>query len=283
MEEEQEFVSSLVTQGRGRRKVHWDDLPNHKTRDQPEQVSLQQQDAQSGKRPEDVQRVDCGEKTPAEDKVTLKSQLLKIKDDDDNQRMPLNTVNTNGDQTSQDVEKATYDLQLCSLSNAARERAACPESLSGNQDNQQAASANANICHVGISKRGAAAVRDHLGRHDAAPKPDTLRLKLLAGLRRTFEEWCTAATQQFLYGTGQEHCGPSPKVSPDSQEEELDEDDLADEETDMDGQAASGKVADYEKLQEEVQQQEQRVRGFYKRTWIPPEKVEDSPGDKVSG
>lgn len=288
VEEEQEFVSSLVTQGRGRRTVHWEDLPDHKTRDQPEQVS---------------ERVICGEETPAEDEITVKSNLSKVKVGVDSQRLPLNTVNFNGDQTPQDVEKATHDLQLCSLSDATPRLvdsvsvraggAARPDGraeplpstnrMDGNQANHQAASTNLNICQVGMSKRGAAALRDLLSSHGAAAKPDSVRLRLLAGLRRTFEEWCTAATQQFLYGTSHAHSGPPPKVSPDTPGEELDEDDLADEATDADGQAASDKVADFEKLREEVQQQERRVRGFYKRTWSPPERAEDSPADKASG
>lgn len=300
MEEEQEFVSSVVNQGRGRRTVHWDDLSDHKSRDKPEPGSVHRRDAQSSERSEEVQRVQRGEGMPAEAEITLKSCLCEseVKVDVDNQRLSLNTVDTNGDQTAEDVEKVAQNIQLCSLSNAAPHlvdsssvRADGAASADGrvellpstrhmdeNPDGRQAASANLNVSQVGLSKRGAAALRNLLSCHGAAAKDDTIRLKLLAGLRRTFEEWCTAATQEFLYGTSRTHGGPPPKVSQDGQEEEeLDEDDLADDVTDADGEA------DYRKLREELQQQEQRVKGFYKGTWSSAERPEDPSGEKVSG
>lgn len=288
MEEEQEFVSSVVTQGRGRRRVHWDDQPDPKHSDKPEQGSVHRQDAQSSERSEDVQRVECGEATQTKD-----DSDSEVKVDLDNQRLSLNTVDTNGDQTSEDVEKATRNLQLCRVSDATPhlvdsesvrdDRVELPPSTShmdGNPDSHQAASANLNISQVGLSKRGAAALRDLLSCHGAAAEADSIRLRLLSGLRRTFEEWCTAATQEFLYGTSRTHRGPPPKVSQDEQEEELDEDDLADDVADADTQGASAK--DYEKLREEMQQQEQRVRGFYNGNLSSPGGVEDTSGEKVS-
>ncbi|XP_075877075.1 putative RNA polymerase II subunit B1 CTD phosphatase rpap2 isoform X4 [Nelusetta ayraudi] len=306
MEEEQEFVSSVVSQGRGRRTVHWDDLPHHKDRDKPEQRSVQRQETQTGEPSMEDQRVKCGDGIPTEDENRLKLHLCKsaVKEDVDNQHLSLNAVNTNGDKISEDVENATRNLHLCSLSDAAprlvdsasvkTDGPACADGrrttesellpstshTDGNPDSHQAASANPNISQVGMSKRGAAALRDLLRCYGAAAKPDTIRLKLLGGLRRTFEEWCTAATQEFLYGSSCPHRVPSPKVSNGKEEEELDEDDLADDATDEDGQGASAKVPDYEKLREEVQQQEQRVRGFYKGTWSASERVEDTPGEK---
>lgn len=308
MEEEQEFVSSVVSQGRGRRTVHWDDLPDHKDRDKPEQGSVQQQETQTSEPSMEDQRVKCGDAMPTEDENRLKLHSCKsaVNEDVDNQHLSLNAVNTNGDKISQDVENATQSLHLCSLSNVAprlvdsaavkTDGPACADArrttesellpsawlVDGNPDSHQAASANPNISQVGMSKRGVAALRDLLRCYGAAAKPDTIRLKLLGGLRRTFEEWCTAATQEFLYGSSCPHCVPPPKVSNGKEEEELDEDDLADDATtDEDGQGASAKVPDYEKLREEVQQQEQRVRGFYKGTWSPSERVEDTPGEKV--
>lgn len=296
MEEEQEFVSSVVTQGRGRRTVHWDDLSDHKSRDKPEPGSVHRRDAQSSERPEEVER---GEGMPAEAEITLKSCLCKskVKVDVDNQHPSLNTVDTNGDQTAEDVEKVAENLQLCSLSNAAAylvdsssvradgaasadgrvELLPSTRHMDGNPDGHQTASANLNVSQVGLSKRGAAALRNLLSCQGAAAKDHTIRLKLLAGLRRTFEEWCTAATQEFLFGTSRAHGGPPPKVSQDGQEEEeLDEDDLADDVTNADGEA------DYQKLREELQQ-EQRVRGFYKGTWSSAKRPEDPTVEKVSG
>lgn len=291
MEKEQEFVSSVVTQGR--RMVHWDDQPDHKPRDKPERGSEQS---------EEVQRVEA---TPTEDKITLKSHLCQseVKMDVDSQRLSSSTVDTNGHQKSEDLEGATQNLQLCSLSDVAPhlvdsasvradgvasadgnvELLQSSIHVNGNPDSQQAASANLNISQVGLSKRGAAALRSLLSCHAAAAEADTIRLKLLAGLRKTFEEWCTAATQEFLYGTSRTHNGPPSKVSQDGQEEELDEDDLADDVTDADGQGALAKAADYEKLREEVQQQEQRVRGFYKGTLSSPGTAKNTPVEKVSG
>lgn len=269
VEEEQEFVSSVVTQGRRRKTVHWDD---RKHRDKPEPGS---------ERSEEVQRVEA---TPAEEEIAPNSHLCQseVKADVNNQRLSSNTVDANGHQTSEDVEKAAQNLQLCSLSDAAPRPVDSTSALDGNPDSQQATSADLNISQVGLSKRGAAALRNLLSCHDAVAEADTIRQKLLAGLRRTFEEWCTAATQQFLYGSSRSLAGPPPKVSQDGQEgeEKLDEDDLADDVTDADGQGASAN--DYEKLREEVQQQEQRVRGFFKGTLSSPERVEDTSEEKVN-
>lgn len=308
MEEEQEFVSSVVSQGRGRRAVHWDDLPDHKNRDKPEQGSVQRQEIQTSDRLKEDQRVKCGEGMPTEDENRRNSHSCKsaVKEHFDNQHLSLNAVNADRDNISEDVEEATRNLHLCSLSDATT-RLVDPESVktdgpacadgrcttecellpstshtAGNLDSKQAASAKPNISQVGMSKRGAAALRDLLRCYGAAAKTDTIRLKLLGGLRRTFEEWCTAATQEFLYGTSCPHHVPPPKVSNREEEEELDEDDLADNPADEDEQRASAEVPDYEKLREEVQQQEQRVRGFYKGAWSPSERVDDAPGEKVS-
>lgn len=300
VEDEQEFVSSVVSQGHGHRTVHWDDLPDHRSRDKPGQGSAQRQETRTLERSKEVQRVKCGEEMPTEDENRLKSHPCKsaVKEDE-NQHLPLNTVNANGDRISLDVEKATHNLDLCSLSDAAPHPAGSgsvkadarpttvgelPPSTShtdGNPDSHQAASANLDISQVGMSKRGAAALRDLLTCHGAAAKPDTIRLKLLGGLRRTFEEWCTAESQEFLYGTSCPH-GVSPPDVSNGKGEELDEDDLADDGTDEDGRGALAKAPDFEKLREEVQQQEQRVRGFYKGTWSPSERVGYTPGEKVS-
>lgn len=286
--------------------MHWDDLPDRKNGDKLEQRSAQRQETQSTKGSEEVQRLKCGEGMQTQDENGLKSHSSKspIQLDVDNQHPSLKTANTDrdlnasADKVSEDVEKATRDLHLCNLSDAALHlldsasaKAVGPPNADveptteggqdRNLDHHFTASANINISQVGMSKRGAAGLRHLLRCQVAAAEPDTIRLKLLGSLRRTFEEWCTAATQEFLYGTSGSHALPPPKVW-NRTEEELDEDDLADDVTEDEQQGVSVNVPDYEKLWEDVQQQKQRVRGFYKGAWSQSERAEDPPGEKVS-
>lgn len=312
-EPEQDFVSSVVSQRQGPR-VHWGDLPSYKNREKVKRGCAQWQKTQISEGDKEGESLDSRgreqERNLRDDENKKESHSCKagVKVEAHNQHLSSNTEKANGEKVSEEeltVEETTSKLNLCSLSDAApclvdsasirADGPACVESMPSteskplpssshintNQDSHAAALTNLNITQVGMSKRGAAALQDLLKAHTAAAKPDTIRLKLLEGLQRTFKEWCTEATLEFLYGTSCSPGSPSPKVV-EEKEEELDEDDLVDETTDEDGQGGSAELPDYEKLQEEMQQLEQRVRGFYKGAWCPPEMVEDTPGERVS-
>ncbi|XP_068995673.1 putative RNA polymerase II subunit B1 CTD phosphatase rpap2 [Embiotoca jacksoni] len=133
------------------------------------------------------------------------------------------------------------------------------------------------ITRVGMSKRGAAGLRDLLKNHTVEARPDAVRLNLLEGLRRTLKQWCTDETLKFLYAADHSLGSPCADVEEGKEEaqEELDEDDLDDEETAVDAgeqKRPSAAAPDYETLRKESQQLELRVQEFYKGTWILPEK-----------
>lgn len=312
-EQEQDFVSSVVSQRQGPR-VHWGDLPSYKNKEEVKPGCAQWEKTQiseGDKEGEGLQsRGREQERNLRDDENRKESHSCKsgLKVEAQDQHLSSNTEKVNGEKVSEEelnVEETTSKLNLCSLSDAdprlvdstsiRADGPACVESkpsteskllpssshINTNQDSHAAALTNLNITQVGMSKRGAAALQDLLKAHTAAAKPETIRVKLLDGLQRTFKDWCTEATLEFLYGTSCSPGSPSPKVV-EEKEEELDEDDLVDETTDEDGQGASTKVPDYEKLQDEMQQLEQRVRGFYKGSWCSPERVEDTPGERVS-
>ncbi|TMS09788.1 Putative RNA polymerase II subunit B1 CTD phosphatase rpap2 [Larimichthys crocea] len=145
-----------------------------------------------------------------------------------------------------------------------------------------------NITQVGMSKRGAAGLRDLLKNHTAGAKPDPIRLALLECLKKTLKDWSTDETLKFLYGAGHSLSSPFADVEEDKEEEEeeLDEDDFDDEDAErVDAgvqRKASAPAPDYETLQKEGQQLELRVREFYKGTWILPEEEEKPHGVEVT-
>ncbi|XP_034411074.1 putative RNA polymerase II subunit B1 CTD phosphatase rpap2 isoform X2 [Cyclopterus lumpus] len=146
-----------------------------------------------------------------------------------------------------------------------------------------------NITQVGMSRRGAAGLRELLKNHTAAPKPNSIRLNLIECLTRTLKDWSTDETLKFLYGADQSLCSPFVSVKEEKEvggeEEELDEDDLEDEGTNEGAgvqKRPSAAAPDYHVLQQETQQLELRVREFYKGTWILPEEVEEPHGSKMT-
>lgn len=327
IEQEQDFVSSVVSQRQGPR-VHWGDLPKHKG-SEGERVMAERQKSESNGDEEEVEAqrsVDTvREEKLRENENGQESHSCQTGSDTDAEKPKrLHSDKPNRQQVSEEVglseepavEEAMSKLNLCSLPET---RAAplpaesaptlavpltsppCQDSaeskplpsaalINMNQDGHMTALTNLHITQVGMSKRGAAGLRDLVKKHSAGAEPDSIRLNLLECLRRTLKDWCTEATLTFLYGTSH-----SPGLSPlpgvgEEKEEELDEDDLADEVTDEDAQGidtgvpnrASAPVPDFETLREETQQLELRVKGFYKGAWVLPEKVEEAPGGRVS-
>lgn len=182
----------------------------------------------------------------------------------------------------------------CKGSNPSTESKRLPSSalINTNQDIHNTALTSQpglNITQVGMSKRGAAGLRDILKNLTAGAKPTSIRLSLLEYLGRTLKEWRTDATLQFLYGEC--HSLGTPFADDKKEkEEELDEDDLDEEVTNEDAEEVDAELQkrapaaapDYKTLQKESQQLELRVREFYKGTCVLPEEVEELHGHKVT-
>lgn len=312
---EQDFVSSVVSQQQQPR-VHWGDLPKRTDEeDKGKGGKVESQKTQRRDRGEEAkghQSQEDGKQELHPFKTGAETDVEKTK-----QPLSLNTEKTTGQQVAdetapseeQSVEDVTCKLNVCSLSetdsapppvdstpsradlltspackdsNPSTESKHSPSSamISANQDNLNTALTSLKITQVGMSKRGAAGLRDLLKKHAAGVKPDYIRLTLLECLRKTFMDWCTEATVKFLYGADQSASFPFVDVRKEK-EEELDEDDLDDEDA-KGTDAPSAPVPDYKRMQEEAQTLDVKVKEFYKGTWILPEGVAEEPQDGVS-
>ncbi|XP_043988989.1 putative RNA polymerase II subunit B1 CTD phosphatase rpap2 [Gambusia affinis] len=173
------------------------------------------------------------------------------------------------------VEEAAAKLNECSVSESVHPNSELLETGSKQAPNPAALS----ITRVGMSQRGAAGLRDLLNTHTGEANPVTVRLNLLACLRRTLKEWCTDDTLSFLYGA--DHSLESPLSNlKETQEEELDEDDLEDDNVTEPGaeerdRGRSAAAPDYETLRKETERLQLRVTEFYRGTWILPEEEEE--------
>ncbi|XP_042284262.1 putative RNA polymerase II subunit B1 CTD phosphatase rpap2 [Thunnus maccoyii] len=314
-EQEQDFVSSVVSQRQGPR-VHWGDLPKRTDEDEKGDRGKMQRRAKQNREgeKEELQR---HESQNAEKEGKMK---------EDENRRPRETekpkAQLSGEQAPKEeggcIEEATAKMNLCSLSEPVTHTAPSPvdsnpsqadhtspvtsppliESNPSTETRPQAdlpsstLTAGLNITEVGMSRRGAAGLRDLLKNHSAEAKPNSIRLNLLEYLRRTLKEWSTDETLRFLYGA--EHSLGSPfadvKEEKKEEDEELDEDDLEDEVSEEDGggvdvgvqKRPSAAAPDFKMLRKETQQLELRVREFYKGTWILPEEVKELNGNKVT-
>ncbi|XP_027877536.1 putative RNA polymerase II subunit B1 CTD phosphatase rpap2 [Xiphophorus couchianus] len=169
------------------------------------------------------------------------------------------------------VEEATAKLNECSVSERVHPNSDLLEAGSKQAPNLAALS----ITQVGMSQRGAAGLRDLLNTHTGEANPDTVRLNLLACLKRTLKEWCTDDTLSFLYGADHSLGSPFSNVK-ETQKEELDEDDLEDDDVTEPGaeeqdRGQSAAAPDYKTLWKETDRLQLRVTEFYRGTWILPE------------
>ncbi|XP_045908221.1 putative RNA polymerase II subunit B1 CTD phosphatase rpap2 [Micropterus dolomieu] len=341
IEQEQDFVSSVVSQHQGP-KVHWGDLPKRRDEDKNgERGKTERRKKQT--REGDEEEIECHqggdperEGKMREDKNRQES-LSSQREAGTDSKKPKQLLLLNKDKPSAEqgpeqkglpqelsVEEAAAKLNLCSLSgtrtaplpvdstatqadlltspackdsNPSTESKPLPSStpINAEWDDHKIALTSQpglNITQVGMSKRGAAGLRDLLKNHTAGAEPESVRLNLLECLRRTLKDWSTDETLKFLYGTKHSLGSPFADVKEDKEaeeEEELDEDDLEDEVTDEDAKGddaavqkrPSAAAPDYKTLQKENWQLELRVREFYKETWILPEGVEEPDGNKV--
>ncbi|XP_049454993.1 putative RNA polymerase II subunit B1 CTD phosphatase rpap2 isoform X1 [Epinephelus fuscoguttatus] len=336
IEQEQDFVSSMVSQQQGPR-VHWGDLP--KRTDEDKKGERGKMGRRKKQRREGGEEEIEGQSQGAERGEESLSCKTEAGTDDEKRLHSFNTDKPNGEQVTEErglpdapsVDEAAAQLNLCTLSETVAQTAPppvdststqaestilltsppCEDSnspteskhllsstlINTNQDDHDMALTNQpglSITQVGMSKRGAAGLRDLLKKNTAETKPASIRLNLLECLRRTLKDWSTDETLKFLYGADHSLGSPYADVKKDKEvevkEEELDEDDLEDEVTEEDAEGVDAEVQkrpsaaapDYRTLRTETQQLELRVKEFYKGTWIVPEEVEEPHGDKVT-
>uniref|UniRef100_A0A4W6FFE9 RNA polymerase II associated protein 2 n=1 Tax=Lates calcarifer TaxID=8187 RepID=A0A4W6FFE9_LATCA len=333
LEQEQDFVSSVVSQRQGPR-VHWGDLPKRTDEDKKGKRGKTEKKKKSGEGDEEeIKQIQDAEREGKmrEDGERKETHAPKTEVRTDAER--LHIINTDLVLPEEEdlsekpsVEEAAAKMNLCSLSETVTHTVSPsqPEHTTpltsppltdsnppteskhvssstltttdqNNHNTTTPSQPELNITQVGMSKKGAAGLRDLLKNCTAtAPTPDSIRLNLLECLKRTLKEWSTDETLKFLYGDDHSLGSPFADVKEEEEEEdkeeELDEDDLEDEVTAEDGRGAdtgmlkrpSAAVPDYKTLRDETQQMELRVREFYKGTWILPEEVEAPSGNKVT-
>ncbi|AWP04336.1 putative RNA polymerase II subunit B1 CTD phosphatase RPAP2 isoform 2 [Scophthalmus maximus] len=265
MEQEQDFVSSVVSQQQGRR-VHWGDLPKRTDGD------------------------DKGKESSVEE-ATAKMNVCSLSETvTQTLSPPVNSTPAPAEHTTAlisppfiDSKPPTENKPLPSLT---------PTTTHLNSNNTTVPTQpGLSITQVGMSKKGAAGLRDLLKNHTVASKPDSVRQNLLECLRRTLKEWSTDETLKFLYGADHPLDYPFTDVREEADgEEELDEDDFEEGLSVEDGRGADAgalmgppaAAPDYKTMRKETQQLELRVREFYKGTWILPEEGEAPNENKVT-
>ncbi|XP_038158393.1 putative RNA polymerase II subunit B1 CTD phosphatase rpap2 [Cyprinodon tularosa] len=256
---EREFPSSDVSQQQ-RPRVHWADLPGGADGDgnRAEPPQIQNPEENGGLRGEQE-----GKEIPAEESAEAPPGDQSV----DELTSKLSECVTSGNQRGE-TRAETVSAASCTgpEPSAGSRRAPCS---TGDPSNPPGLS----ITQVGMSRRGAAGLQDLLRKHGGALDPESVRRSLLESLKRTLKDWCTEETLSFLYGADRPPAVPFTALRA-TEEEELDEDDLEDDDDDDDEAAEPRRPPgnhDYEKLREEAEQLQLRVREFYKGTWVLPE------------
>ncbi|XP_062469149.1 putative RNA polymerase II subunit B1 CTD phosphatase RPAP2 isoform X1 [Pezoporus occidentalis] len=227
-------------------------------------------------------------------------------------KKPAQKVYSSPKTEDSDVVEATERLSNCKL-DAQEEKRACSghnevtvTPSTGVTPGKPSASENcentcgSQIVYLGVSRRGA----EHLKRALANSKehrtaelrhPVNSKGSLLQVLKQTLTEWRTEETLKFLYGPNYSSlCSSESIASADRENEELDEDDL-DTADDLNAGAVGGSenslnyslpftgpggivkpVPSYEKLKEETEFLQLRVKEFYKGKCILAEEAETS-------
>ncbi|XP_034071263.1 putative RNA polymerase II subunit B1 CTD phosphatase rpap2 isoform X2 [Gymnodraco acuticeps] len=295
-EQEQDFVSSVVSQRQGPR-VHWGDLPKRTDEEHKEEKERRKKREGKIKRESRTEVETDGKKQPSslrtdtphveqapEEVASVEEAIAK-----------LNLYNLSETHAAPPSVHSTTKAQHANLfaslpcedSNSSTEGKHLPFSTLINSNQDDTASniqPGLNITQVGMSKRGAAGLRDLFKNHAvAAAQPDSIRLNQLESLRRTLKEWGTEETLKFLYGADHSHSAAfhGVKEVEEDKEEELDEDDLEDEDDDGGQERPSAAAPDYQALRQETQQAEIRVREFYKGSRTLPEKKEQQGNEGV--
>ncbi|KAF3858782.1 hypothetical protein F7725_011983 [Dissostichus mawsoni] len=290
-EQEQDFVSSVVSQRQGPR-VHWGDLPKRTDEDQKEDQEKERRNKRDGKIKQESQtEVETDAKKQPSSSPNVEQAPEEVASMEE-AIAKLNLYNLSETHAAPPPVHSTTKAQHtnlfaslpCEDSNSSTEGKHLPFStlINSNQDDTALnIQPGLNITQVGMSKRGAAGLRDLFKNH-AAAQPDSIRLNLLESLRRTLKEWGTEETLKFLYGADHSHSSTfhGVKEVEEDKEEELDEDDLEDEDDDGGQERPSAAAPDYQALRQETQQAEIRVREFYKGSRTLPEKKEEQQGNE---
>ncbi|NWV40618.1 RPAP2 phosphatase, partial [Grantiella picta] len=214
-----------------------------------------------------------------------------------------------------DVVEATEQLSHCKLDTQEEIRAcsvhnevAAPPSNSTALGKSSASEICENTCgsqivFLGVSKRGAEHLKRTLANSTEYKKPElrppvNSKGSLLEVLRQTLSEWRTEETLKFLYGPNYtSSCSSECIASANQETEELDEDDL-DTADDLNTVAVGESenslnyslpftgsggivkpVPSYEKLKEETEFLELRVREFYTGKCVLAEEADDQQED----
>ncbi|XP_062336808.1 putative RNA polymerase II subunit B1 CTD phosphatase rpap2 isoform X2 [Osmerus eperlanus] len=314
-DEEQDFGSSGVSQAPGPR-VHWGELPPKK----PGETKLQKvgranvcggsrEEKEEGKTEEESEESETGRRMESDGPRRPTSGARHPSE------QPL-LLEERGSPEGQSVEEAADLLRHCTMQDRRAVTAdppvhrdttptQCrqegpPEPTPTPHNNLPAASyplPGLDITQVGMSRRGASGLRGLLKTEILT---DLIHVNLLEGLSRTFSEWRTEETMRFLYGP--DHNSNPPLTERQvkmekEEEEELDEDDL-DDVVEAKGQGGepghqggawrpSAPVPDYHTLRRHTEEQELRVKEFYKGTYDLPQNVghgdsEDKAGKDLS-
>lgn len=287
---EQDFVSSVVSQQSGPR-VHWGKLPKHK--------GESHEDGESSGEREKGQTLEESENLKTERHPTAGP-------DQPSEQPPL--LGERGSPEGQSVEEAAGLLNHCKLQNSETVTAnpcvhsnttstqCIPQEGEGSPEPTQIPQKNLtpppphpqpglDITQVGMSRKGAAGLRGLL---KTGTQTDMIHQNLLERLRRTLSEWRSEETIRFLHGPDHNSCPPLPevKMEEEKEEEELDEDDL-DYVVEAEGQGCvsgppgeqgrpSAPVPDYQTLHKQAEEQELRVKEFYRGSNVLPNEVRET-------
>ncbi|KAK1879084.1 putative RNA polymerase II subunit B1 CTD phosphatase rpap2 [Dissostichus eleginoides] len=213
-EQEQDFVSSVVSQRQGPR-VHWGDLPKRTDEDQKEDQEKERRNKREGKIKQESQtEVETDAKKQPSSSPNVEQAPEEVASVEE-AIAKLNLYNLSETHAAPPPVHSTTKAQHtnlfaslpCEGSNSSTEGKHLPFStlINSNQDDTALnIQPGLNITQVGMSKRGAAGLRDLFKNH-AVAQPDSIRLNLLESLRRTLKEWGTEETLKFLYGADHSH------------------------------------------------------------------------------
>ncbi|XP_030631607.1 putative RNA polymerase II subunit B1 CTD phosphatase rpap2 [Chanos chanos] len=277
---EQDFVSSVVSKQRPRSKVHWGKLPKHDGGSVDESGGREKNRTSPPHRAETQCRGDVdgsSEKTSAKDEISNRPSLPE-KD------VPAEHA----------VEETVELLTQCKLAESHTVTLPPEETSAQTQQNDSSNSSepvqsnstnNLNITQVGMSKKGAAGLKALLkGRDVGKNELPVIKLNILATLKSTLMEWRTEETFQYLYGPDyNQWTKTGEQREEESEEEPLDEDDLevedGDDVVDMSTQGEgsqnrpSAHVPDFETLRKETELLDLKVKEFYRGVCVLPEEV----------
>ncbi|KAJ3595725.1 hypothetical protein NHX12_005028 [Muraenolepis orangiensis] len=238
-DQEQGFVSGMATAKRPGPRVHWGELPTRTDED-------------------------GGQK-----------ERQNTREEEEESRHP-NVESGNLVEQTAPVDNLPADVDLNSNFTESEPRTESPPTP--DRDTSQMAPPGLNVTRVGMSKQGAAGLRELLLHHH----PRSFRENLMESLRRTLSEWRSEETRTFLYSQGptplQEEQGEEDEGG---EEDDLDEDDFEVEEVVVleRRKRPSAPAPDYDTLRRQTQEQEIRVQEFYQGSRVLPGDTEQPAGD----